>query len=92
LNLKNNLIYEKSKVKAFGKNPKRGMGATKHFVQEKSKSKLVELRTKSNVGPTADSKQPMPTLSKSEIVQKIVLSKCLYQLPNVCIIQGFNRS
>jgi hypothetical protein len=59
------------------------MGVTKHFVQEKSESELVELRTKSNdVEPTADLKQPIPRLSKSLIVQLIV--DIDNSIPNVC--------
>jgi hypothetical protein len=49
---KNNEIYERVKVKVlgdFGETQKRNrMGVKRHFVQEKSESKHVELKTKSN--------------------------------------------
>jgi hypothetical protein len=66
LNCKNNVIKEKSQGESFRrprKNPKEKLYGcnivTKHFVQEKSESKPVELGMKSNdVGPTANPKQP----------------------------------
>jgi hypothetical protein len=47
------------------------MGVTKHFVQEKSESKQVELGTKANdVGLAADPKQTFFRLSKFVVGKK----------------------
>jgi hypothetical protein len=60
------------KVKALGafgeKQKGNRMGVTKHFVQEKSDSKQVKLRTESNdVGLAADPKYPISRLSKFDV-------------------------
>jgi hypothetical protein len=67
LNCKNNEIYQI--LGGLEKTQKANlMGVTKHFVQEKLESKLVELMgTKSNdVELTTDPKHPISRLSKFE--------------------------